>query len=356
MRILHLISRLDHGGAENQVTDLAEACSTRGHHIAVAARYGRRVALLPDGVVFRRVRFHPLLRVFSARAVRSIIRRERIDLVHAHQREPTIVGALVCRSTRTPLVVTLHSQFDWDLDLEWVRPHINRLIVVSKCWSQTVKGFDPDLASRSRVVTNGVRAPRLDTPRTPTRIVYASRIDEFHGRVLVDLVREGMPRIAEGFEDAQLIVAGDGPLLARVERAARQTNADLGYTAVTCVGYQQDLSPLMASAAVVLGVGRVALEALAQATPVVLVNHAHLGSLVTPQTFDRDIHTNLVPVGGPAPSPGTLVKQIMPVLGCFDDSLRAAGRVCTMVRGSCMMDQVCEDTLSVYEEALEDPV
>jgi glycosyltransferase involved in cell wall biosynthesis len=351
MRILHLISCFDYGGAENRVADLVTALEANGHHVVVAARRGRRCRQLPPAAVFRTALFKPVLRSYTLSRLRRVLSAEDIDVIHSHQREPTIVGALLGRSTRTPLVTTLHSQFDWDLDLEWVRPHISGLIVVSPSWARIVRGFDQDLALRTRVVPNGISSPRHTRERCAHRLFYGCRLDELHAQFLGVLIGEAFPQVAGGFDGAELLVAGDGPCLGKIARLAARVNSSLGYRAVKILGYQADISPLCAESGLVLGVGRVALEGLAQAAPTLLVNGAHLGTVVTLENLDDCAHTNFVPVRSAPPDGQRLAAQISLALLKPTRSQDRAERVCTHVRSRFGMDTVLSATESVYRTA-----
>lgn len=96
----------------------------------------------------------------------------------------------------------------------------------------------------------------------------------------IDTLRE---LLARGV-DARLVVAGDGPLRSRLERAA----AGLPVTFVGFVSERRQLAALLASADVSLNPGPIetfclsALEALASGTPVVAADSSSLPELIVP--------------------------------------------------------------------------
>lgn len=319
VRILLLITRLDYGGAENYVVDLANALARAGHRVIVAARRGRRIGDLEADVEYRWLPFVPPLRPLTVAAVRRIAKTESVDVIHAHQREPTLVGALACEGGLAPLVATLHSRVDWDFDLPWVRQAIARLFVPSEAWLARVARLDGSLADRCVVVPNGLTSARIENAaRSRCRVLYASRIDRFHGQVLRLLIREAWPEVVRRFPRCELRIAGDGPCYGTVCREARRVNRQLGRQAVCMLGYCSDLDRHLADAGLVLGVGRVALEAAGQGAPVLLVNHEHLGPLLRPTNAHLLGRNNFVPVHSPPPAAKRLAAGICRILESYN--------------------------------------
>ncbi|MBD3239678.1 MAG: glycosyltransferase [Chitinivibrionales bacterium] len=319
VRILLLIRRLDFGGAENRLIDLANALVRAGHRVIVAAGRGRGARGLLSDVDFRPLPFLAPLRPFTVAAVQRLAEAERIEIVHAHQREPGIVGAVVCSRIGAPLVATLHSRIEWDFDLPWVRQAIARLFVPSEAWVARVARVDPGLADRSIVVPNGLSTARVDgVSRSRLRVLYASRIDRFHERALRLLVRDAWPRVLRRFPRCELAIAGDGVRYGSVRREAIRTNRRVGRETVRTLGYCPDLDQQLARTGLVLGVGRVALEAAGQGAPVLLVNDAHLGPRLRPGNVHLLAGHNFVPVSSPPPTPQRLAAAVCRVLESYE--------------------------------------
>ena len=131
--------------------------------------------------------------------------------------------------------------------------------------------YDEDL--RARLAPNGesliVSAVRLSPEKAPMRIV--------------DTVRELVGR----GRDVRAVVAGDGPLRAKLERAA----AGLPITFLGFLTDRGELGRLLATADVVLAAGPIetfglaALEALASGTPVVVDSGSALPEVIGPAGF-----------------------------------------------------------------------
>jgi len=108
-RILLVAPRLNLGGVESYVTTLAHQLRARGHHVAVASGGGTLAKLLAaDGFphYWTPVRLGPRV---SAPLLERAIRREHIELVHAHAIAAGMAAAPICERLTVPWVVHAHS-------------------------------------------------------------------------------------------------------------------------------------------------------------------------------------------------------------------------------------------------------
>jgi hypothetical protein len=109
MNILHVLSGDFVTGAETSTATLISRQTRAGHRVFVAA--GRFSHEVPAG--FFPVPIHNrgfFRRLLNIRALGRIIRREKIDIVHAHSRAASWVGYWACRFTKTAYLSTLHGR------------------------------------------------------------------------------------------------------------------------------------------------------------------------------------------------------------------------------------------------------
>ena len=173
MKVIHLISGGDSGGAKTHVhsllqnltrtIDVTMVCFMEGPFAQEARELGIRTVVLPG---------RNLLRTY--RTLKRMIREEGYEIIHCHGARGNMMGALLRRSTGVPVVTTVHS--DWRLDYLG-RPFshltygtINTIalrlldyrIGVSDAMTNLLisRGFDPD---KLFTIYNGIDF----TPRTP---------------------------------------------------------------------------------------------------------------------------------------------------------------------------------------------
>jgi glycosyltransferase involved in cell wall biosynthesis len=308
MRILLTVKDFDYGGAQNHVRELANALLARGHRVWVAAPPGRQTALL-DGAITR-VPLTPsdLRHPFQALRLAWLVRRERIDVIHSHQRLPTLTACLAGRLAARPVVATLHGQLQHDLTRWPGAPGmLARLIVVSPFYADLTARHNPALALKTVCIPNSAR--RADAvPRHPDgRLVMAcaARVIPRTRPFLADLAQAAAD-LARERPALELRIFGDGPALPALALRVAEANRAAGRAVVRLSGYQPDLPRALAAADLAVGVGRVAIEALMQGVPLIPANQRYLGEPVTRLSYRALSTTNFVPQHSPRPDRATL--------------------------------------------------
>ena len=112
MKIIHLISGGDVGGAKTHVLSLLEGlgrtqtvrlvCFTAGAFADDAKAMGIDTLVLDGGVRS------------SIRALERMIQEERFDIVHCHGSRANMIGAILKRTINVPIVTTVHSDYRLD--------------------------------------------------------------------------------------------------------------------------------------------------------------------------------------------------------------------------------------------------
>ena len=107
MNILIIVSSLSYGGAEKQVVEDAGLLS-RNHHVTILAfADGPLSGLIDSGVqLLIRKRDGYLKTVFR---LLGILKKNRIDLIHAHLYAPMVISALAGKLAGVPVVWNFHS-------------------------------------------------------------------------------------------------------------------------------------------------------------------------------------------------------------------------------------------------------
>ena len=114
--ILQIVPRLDTGGAERSVVEIAVAVVRAGGRALVLAEPGR---LAPEVDCRRAARSSssrppPRTRckmLANAHAIERLVRQRGVDLVHARSRAPAWSALMAARRARVPFVTTYHGAY-----------------------------------------------------------------------------------------------------------------------------------------------------------------------------------------------------------------------------------------------------
>jgi glycosyltransferase involved in cell wall biosynthesis len=201
MRILQVNSARTLGGGETHVLELTRVLQERGHEVLLAGRRGG--PLNPD---------IPM----TALRLRSLLKRDRFDIVHAHvARDYPLVAATALGIRDVKVVFTRHLLYP-----------VRRNVLYKRVdgWIATTTEVLESLASlkpkRAAVIPNWVDtrkfAYRPHSPHHPIQVGLIGQISPHKGH---DDAVEAMRELGSGF---QLVIAGEGdaPYIASLKRKA----------------------------------------------------------------------------------------------------------------------------------------
>lgn len=302
MRIAHVIHSLGAGGAEAVLTELVTPAREAGMDLLVV---GLSDAEDDRAAVSLRAVGAPVHELHAGRydlraavAVREVLLREHVDLVHTHLKHADVIGGLAARRAGLPAVSTLHlieaEPSGW-VDRARVRTAVlarNRLFQRVIVLSRAQRDWYGELSRGApiRLIPNGVRPPRSleDPTRVRTRLrvrrdevlavtVSLMRPEKGHADLLAALRRVG--------HDVVVALAGDGPLLSDT-RAAVAADPVLRRR-VRVLGFRDDVDDLLSAADFVVHPSRAdalptaLISALAAGRPVVATRVGGIPDIVT---------------------------------------------------------------------------
>lgn len=259
MKILHVITRADLGGAQRHLLDLLSglradfnveaAMGEEGYFSDSVRELGLPVHIVPSLV-------QPLSVTKDARALFELIqliRRRKPDLVHAHTSKAGVIGRAAARLTGTPSIFTAHTWcFAEGTSLKWKLLGTPAEKVAARCcrFIINVSAANRELALRNGIapadklvtIHNGVPdEPHRAQPcgGGPVRIVMVARFVQ-------QKAQDDLLRALSGINAAlEVVFAGDGPLRSQAEALAGQLRiADR----VHFLGERRDIAELLASA------------------------------------------------------------------------------------------------------------
>ena len=299
--VLLATMQLDIGGAETHVVDLARYLTELGYRVLVASNGGCYVERLAAyGVPHYQVPLHdnkPGLIWQSVWAMRRIVRDEQVDLIHAHARIPAFVTAIMGRPKQVRFITTAHYNFKglWYLSrwgektiavsedigaylIDYFRVSPERIVVIPNGVDTDL--FSPGCAQGARPKGRDAETVESGAARQTARIAMVSRMDGPLADVAVNLI-SACEQVYDRWP-LQLLIAGDGDNLGPVSARAAAFNKRRGKTVVSVLGARRDINRILAASDLVVGVSRVAMEAMSCARPVILAGPQGFGGLLAP--------------------------------------------------------------------------
>ena len=300
IRVLNLITQLVVGGAQESLFSALAFMDRQRYEIHIASAPGgtweQRARSLCDKLHIiphlRYVPFSPINDLLATAELIALLRRERYDILHTRSSKAGFLGRLAARLIHVPVVVhhihglafndrTHSSVVRWLFIIaeRWAAKHCNKLIAVSRAMrtqalqagigspEQLVVIYDPvDVRRFNHLPDKRVAKETLGIPPKAPAIGTVGRLSACNAPdVLVAIAEE----LAMRRPDCCFVIAGDGEMRTKLEKAASKTNS------FRLLGFQNDI-PLVLSAMTIYvgtslwgGLPRSVIEAMCAGLPVV---------------------------------------------------------------------------------------
>ena len=286
MNILMALSQLEVTGAEVYATTVGNELTRRGHNVFYVSD---TLTKPTQGPVFK-LRFNKrsiLRRFWHVFYLIYLIRKHHIQLVHAHSRASGWSSYVACKLTGTPMITTVHGRQPVHASRKAFHALGYRAVAVCEDIAHQIidnLGVDPAIV---QVLRNGIETDKFQpvpAPENPKPVIaIIGRLSGPKGELCYRLLDEVLDL------DACQVRVVSGTKVP--ERFARfQDKVDF-------VGYVDDVPALLAQCDLVIGAGRVAMEALLCGRPAFAIGEAKAIGLATEQNLDEALASNFGDIG-----------------------------------------------------------
>ena len=286
MNILMALSQLEVTGAEVYATTVGNELTRRGHNVFYVSD---TLTKPTQGPVFK-LRFNKrsiLRRFWHVFYLIYLIRKHHIQLVHAHSRASGWSSYVACKLTGTPMITTVHGRQPVHASRKAFHALGYRAVAVCEDIARQIidnLGVDPAIV---QVLRNGIETDKFQpvpAPENPKPVIaIIGRLSGPKGELCYRLLDEVLDL------DACQVRVVSGTKVP--EHFARfQDKVDF-------VGYVDDVPALLAQCDLVIGAGRVAMEALLCGRPAFAIGEAKAIGLVTEQNLDEALASNFGDIG-----------------------------------------------------------
>jgi len=280
MKIMHIVLNLNIGGLENLVCDMAQVQSQKNETIVCS--------LEPEEISNRIIKDNGFRVMYLHRRpgkdfrllfeLIRLLKNEKPDVVHAHNRVPLIYGALARFFTKMPVLIhTRHGEeilhkpgFLWD--------RYNYIVAISHSAKDMLLSHNHIDSKKVRVIHNGIDinrfANRVFGSRKDGKFVIGvvARLDPF--KDIFNLI-EAFKKVSANFSNAELWIVGDGPLKDSLKLKVKDLRLE---NSVKFLGWRSDIASINSQMDIFTlpslteGISIALLEAMACRLPVVATN------------------------------------------------------------------------------------
>lgn len=285
LKTLHIDSEKLWGGGQRQVAGLCTHLRDWGHDVKLVCRPGSKLESWASdtGIESIPVEMRSTMSLGSVLKLRSVIARQRPDVVHLHASRAHVLGSAAARLAGAKLVIATR-RMDGLVKMVWPNTSAygtwtTALVAISGAVRDVMVGCGVD-PSKIRLIPDGTDIARFEAavpdpdlrsrlcvdPATPL-VCAAATLAECKGiRYLIEaaaiLKSRGNP--------VCLVIAGNGDQRAELEQLARDLDVSASF-----LGFYLDMPALLASVDIFAmpslseGLGVAVLEAMAAGRPVV---------------------------------------------------------------------------------------
>lgn len=285
LKTLHIDSERLWGGGQRQVAGLCTHLRDWGHQVQIVCQPGSKLESWARevGIESFPVEMKSTLSISSVLRLRSVMARERPDIVHLHASRAHVLGSAAARLAGVKAVVATR-RMNHPIRMLWPNTSAygtwtTAIVAISDAVRDVMVdcGVDP---SKIRLIPSGTDIARFENaePDPALRskftadmalplVCVTATLAECKG---VRYLIEAAAILKSNGNPVHLIIAGDGDQRANLEQLTR----DLGVSA-SFIGFCPDMPPILASIDVFAmpslseGLGVAVLEAMAAGKPVV---------------------------------------------------------------------------------------
>lgn len=262
MKILHVIQTSGPGGAEGMLINLLGALSN------YATKYSHVAALLKPGWLYQKLKDEGTdIRILDSgksydfkliRSLLSLIKKERINLVHSHLCDTNFYASVAAKIAGIPHIATEHGDIhhqgkEWShLRIKyWVLSLLSDYIVsVSEYTRNKLLEKMPWASPKYRIIYNGIPMDGFDSKDPQLRADLGLQNDDIVIGNVANLypvkgqsyLIQAMKEVVSEYPEARLLIVGRGEMEHRLKQQVRQLGLEKH---IKFLGFRKDVPDLL---------------------------------------------------------------------------------------------------------------
>lgn len=286
MNILMALSQLEVTGAEVYATTVGNELTARGHNV----HYVSDTLTKPFRGEYFKLRFNKRSiprRFWHVAYLVYLIKKHKIQLVHAHSRASSWSCHVACKITGTPMVTTVHGRQPVHASRKKFHAMGDKALPVCEAIKEQLI-LDLGVSEKQLEVSrNGIETDRftwLKAPKNDKPIVtIIGRLTGPKGDLCYRLLNECLDT-----DSYDVKVVSGSQVEARFDKFRQR---------VDFCGYSNDVASVLATSDLVIGAGRVAMESLLCGRPTLAIGEAKAIGLVDESNIKDAMASNFGDIG-----------------------------------------------------------
>ncbi|CCN33189.1 putative Glycosyltransferase fused with Polysaccharide deacetylase [Vibrio nigripulchritudo SO65] len=286
MNILMALSQLEVTGAEVYATTVGDKLTELGHNV----KYVSDTLTKPHKGEFVKLRFNKrsvFRRFWHVGYLIYLIKKHRIQLVHAHSRASSWSCHIACKLTNTPMVTTVHGRQPVHASRKRFHAMGDKALPVCEAIQKQLIDELEVPEAQLEVSRNGINTSEFQWVPAPQNtkpvITIIGRLSGPKGDLCYQLLKECLDT------DKYHVKVVTGSEVTERFKPFTET--------VEFTGYTDDVVSMLAQSDLVIGAGRVAMESLLCGRPTLAVGEASLVGLVNQENIKTAMSTNFGDIG-----------------------------------------------------------
>lgn len=304
IKVMHIVATSTLSGAEKVVSDICTNLDSKYEPIVICAGEPLKSYYEEKGVkAYIADLSH--LKPSEIKKLKNIVKKEKVDIIHAHDVKPSIGGYLAGRKFNVPVISHIHVTYLWMKKkgpLKIIDKHFRKRYTFSIACSEIVRDFYVEYnksidENKITYMDNCFNFNEFDKVKIADKDAFREKIGiskdkyvfGFLGRLLklkgADLMIDAFNEIKDKAKDSILLIVGDGEERSHLEEQVKKYNIE---DRVIFAGYQKNAYDYMNTfdtfilPSVREGLPIAVLEAMAMKKPVISTPVAGLRKLIKP--------------------------------------------------------------------------
>lgn len=294
--------------------------------------------------------------------LQQVMHKRKINIVHVHQTPSGIYAAMAAKQLGIPVVFTTHGTYYPKDEIQIMQHYSDAIISVSNPIHKKLACMN----IHSEIIPNGIDTTdfqatdasairaQLGIPPMSHTIVYISRLSWDKASVCKMLVLAAQKLSLNGVSPLHVVIVGHGQQFHEIQELANYVQQRTKHFFIHMVGIQKQVCNYFSLGDIVVGTGRVALEAMACGKPVLAIgNHGFFG-FVTPNSYTQawryyfGDHDSIY-----KPSEGLIAQSLRGVLADKDilQWIGAQGRKWILQHFD--IDKIVERIVNLYKQVIK---